>query len=162
MAITKQKKTEIVEKLREAAKSEAAVFVSFRGVPVSDTTSMRAALRENGVSYFVAKKTLIKKAFAEAGIEGEIPTLDGELAVAYSSDATAPAREVFDFHKKLGGDRLRIVGGVFENKFLSRSEMEEIAQIPSLQVLRGMFVNIINSPIQGFAMVVKAYADKKA
>jgi large subunit ribosomal protein L10 len=162
MAITKQKKTEIIDKLRDAAKSESAVFVSFRGVPVSEVTSMRSALRDNGVSYFVAKKTLIKKAFAEAGIEGEIPTLDGEVAVAYSEDPTAPAREVFDFHKKIGADKLRIVGGVFENKFLSRTEMEEIAQIPSLHVLRGMFVNIINSPIQGFAMVVKAYADKKA
>jgi large subunit ribosomal protein L10 len=161
MAITKQKKTEIIDKLKDAAKSESAVFVSFRGVPVSDTTSMRAKLSENGVSYFVAKKTLIRKAFTEAGIEGDVPVLDGEVAVAYSADATASAREVFDFHKKLG-DKLRIVGGVFENKFLSRTEMEEIAQIPSLHVLRGMFVNIINSPIQGFAMVVKAYADKKA
>lgn len=161
MAITKQKKTEIVDKLKEAAKSESAVFVSFRGVPVSDVTTMRAQLRDNGVGYFVAKKTLIRKAFNEAGIEGEVPVLDGEVAVAYSADATASAREVFDFHKKLG-DKLRIVGGVFENKFLSRTEMEEIAQIPSLHVLRGMFVNVINSPIQGFAMVVKAYADKKA
>ncbi|MFA7193749.1 MAG: 50S ribosomal protein L10 [Candidatus Paceibacterota bacterium] len=161
MAITKQKKTEIIDKLKEAAKSESAVFVSFRGVPVSEVTTMRSQLRDNGVAYFVAKKTLIKKAFAEAGIEGEVPTLDGEVAVAYSTDATAPAREVFDFHKKFG-DKLRIVGGVFENKFLARSEMEEIAQIPSLHVLRGMFVNVINSPIQGFAMVVKAYADKKA
>ncbi|MBP9763247.1 MAG: 50S ribosomal protein L10 [Candidatus Pacebacteria bacterium] len=161
MAITKQKKTEIIDKLKDAASSESAVFVSFRGVPVSDTVSMRSKLRENGVSYFVAKKTLIKKAFAEAGIDGEVPVLDGEVAVAYSTDATAPAREVFDFHKKLG-DKLRIVGGVFENKFQSRSEMEVIAQIPSLHVLRGMFVNVINSPIQGFAMVVKAYADKKS
>lgn len=161
MAITKQKKTEIVDKLKEAAKSESAVFVSFRGVPVSEVTTMRSQLRDNGVSYFVAKKTLIRKAFTEAGIEGEVPVLDGEVAVAYSADATASAREVFDFHKKLG-DKLRIVGGVFENKFLSRTEMEEIAQIPSLHVLRGMFVNVINSPIQGFAMVVKAYADKKA
>ncbi len=161
MAITKQKKTEIVEKLQNAAKSESTVFVSFRGVPVSDVTTMRSTLRDNGVSYFVAKKTLIKKAFVEAGIEGEIPTLDGEVAVAYSEDATASAREVFDFHKKLG-DKLRIVGGVFENKFLSRVEMEEIAQIPSLHVLRGMFVNVINSPIQGLAVVLQAYADKKA
>jgi len=161
MAITKQKKTEIIDKLRGAAKSESAVFVSFRGVPVSDVTEMRTQLRNNGVAYFVAKKTLIKKAFNEAGIEGEVPVLDGEVAVAYATDPTAPAREVFDFHKKFG-DKLRIVGGVFENKFLARTEMEAIAQIPSLHVLRGMFVNVINSPIQGFAMVVKAYADKKA
>jgi ribosomal protein L10 len=45
---------------------------------------------------------------------------------------------------------------------LNKSEMEEIALIPALQVLRGMFVNVINSPIQGFAMAIKAIADKKA
>ena len=38
---------------------------------------------------------------------------------------------------------------------------EEIATIPSLQTLRGMFVNVINSPIAGLAVALKAIADKR-
>jgi large subunit ribosomal protein L10 len=121
---------------------------------------MRRELRNKEIDYLVAKKTLVKTAFGDSGVQGEIPNLEGELAVAYSDDPTATAREIHFFQKKYEG-KVSILGGVFENKYLSKIKMEEIALIPSLHVLRGMFVNVINSPIQGFALVVKAIADSK-
>lgn len=161
MAINKEKKQEILGKLKDISGKESVVFVNFHGLPVDQTAEMRSTLRESDVSYFVAKKTLVKKAFNESSIEGELPELGGELAVAYADDLTAPAREVYTFQKKFG-DSISILGGVFENKYLNKVEMEEIAMIPGLDTLRGMFVNVINSPIQGFVMTLKAYAEKKA
>ena len=160
MAITRQKKEEIFEKIKAITDKESVVFVNFNALPVAETTEMRSKLRDADVSYFVAKKTLVKKAFGESKVEGELPQLDGELAVAYSDDPTAPAREIYGFHKE-HKDKVQILGGIFENKYLSKVEMEEIAQIPSIDVLRGMFVNVINSPIQGLAVALQAYADKK-
>ena len=160
MAITKDKKKAILDKLDGIKNRESIVFVNFKGLPVAETTTMRRELAKGDVSYYVAKKTLVKKAFTEAGIEGDMPTLDGELAVVYGNDATGPAREVFAFQKKFDG-KVTIMGGIFEHKFVNKIQMEEIAQIPSMHVLRGMFVNVINSPIQGFAMAIKAIADKK-
>lgn len=160
MAITKDKKKAILDKLDGIKSSESIVFVNFKGLPVAETTAMRRELAKGDVAYYVAKKTLVKKAFTEAGIEGDMPTLDGELAVVYGNDATGPAREVFAFQKKFDG-KVTILGGIFEHKFVGKSQMEEIAQIPSMHVLRGMFVNVINSPIQGFTMAIKAIADKK-
>ncbi len=161
MAITKAKKQTILEKL-EVVKtdSDSIVFVSFKGLPVADTTAMRSTLREQGVGYFVAKKTLMKKAF-DGAFEGEMPVLDGEIAVAYSQDAIAPAQNIKTFAEK-HKDNIAIVGGVFQGVYKSREEMTEIASIPSLQVLRGMFVNVINSPIQGLAVALNALAEKKA
>lgn len=160
MAITKAKKQDILGKLEGVKNdSESIVFVSFKGLPVNDTVAMRAALREKGVGYFVAKKTLMKRAF-DGAFEGEMPALDGEIAVAYSEDAIAPAQNVKTFAEKYK-DSIAIVGGVFEGSFKTREEMTEIASIPSLQVLRGMFVNVINSPIQGLAVALNAVAEKK-
>lgn len=161
MAITKDKKKEILEKLDSIKDNESVVFVSFKGLPVSDTTSMRRELSQNSVAYYVAKKSLVKKAFTEAGIEGDMPEVEGELAIAYGNDATGPAREIFAFQKKYDG-KISIVGGVFEHKFMDKIQMEEIAKIPSMHTLRGMFVNVINSPIQGFAMAINAIAEKKS
>ena len=161
MAITKDKKKGILEKLKDVTDKKSVVFVNFHGLPVDLTTEIRNDLRSKEISYFVAKKTLIKKAFDGVKVDGEMPKLDGEVAVAYSDDETAPSREIYSFQKKFAG-KMSILGGIFENKFLSKNEMEVIALIPSLHVLRGMFVNIINSPIQGFAMAIKAIADKKA
>ena len=160
MAITKDKKKSILEKLDGIKNNESIVFVNFKGLPVSETTAMRQELAKGDVAYYVAKKTLVKKAFAESGIEGDMPNLEGELAVVYGNDATGPAREIFAFQKKFDG-KISILGGIFEHKFVNKSQMEEIAKIPSMHVLRGMFVNVINSPIQGFAMAIKAIADKK-
>ncbi len=161
MAITKDKKKEILKKLKDITDKKSVVFVNFHGLPVLEATQIRNELRDKEISYFVTKKTLIKKAFGESKIKGDMPNLDGEVAIAYGDDETASPREVFGFQKKLTG-KINILGGIFENKFLNKSEMEEIALIPALQVLRGMFVNVINSPIQGFAMAIKAIADKKA
>lgn len=168
MAITKTKKKEILTKLQTIANKDAIVFVNFHGLPVTKISEIRSELGKSDISYFVAKKTLVKKAFGESKVEGNIPQLDGELAIAYldssdkesSNDLTAPARGMYKFQKQYT-DALSILGGVFEGRFLDKTGMEEIAQIPSQDVLRGMFVNVINSPIQGFAMVLKAYADTK-
>ena len=160
MAITKDKKKSILEKLDGIKNNESIVFINFKGLPVSQTTAMRQELQKSDVAYYVAKKTLVKKAFSEAGIEGDMPKLEGELAVVYGNDATGPAREIFAFQKKFDG-KISILGGIFEHKFMDKIQMEEIAKIPSMHVLRGMFVNVINSPIQGFAMALNAIADKK-
>jgi len=121
---------------------------------------MRSKLREEEIGYYVAKKSLIRRALENSSFEGDVPTLDGELAVAYGNDETASAREVYEFQKKYE-ENITILGGVFENKLMDQSSMTEIAKIPGLQVLRGQFVQIINSPISGFARVINAIADSK-
>ncbi|MDP2651242.1 MAG: 50S ribosomal protein L10 [bacterium] len=161
MAISKQKKEEIVDRLRGALKdAKSLVFVNFKGLTVGNTSEMRRGLKNEGVSYTVAKKTLTKRALDEAGLKGEQPALEGELALAWSEDLIAPARGVHGFAKKFPGT-LKILGGIFDGEYKSQSEMEVIALIPGRQELRGMFVNIINSPIQRFAIALGEIAKKK-
>lgn len=160
MAITKEKKQTILTKLDGVKKdSESIVFVKFSGMTVGNTTAMRSSLREEGVSYFVAKKTLMKRSF-DGTFEGEMPQLDGEIAVAYSTDAIAPAQKIKEFTTKYK-DNLSIAGGVFQGVYKDAAEMTEIASIPALPVLRGMFLNVINSPIQGLVLGLNAIAEKK-
>jgi len=161
MALTKEKKGEILKKVADAVKaSSSMVFVNFHGLTVAKATKMRQALRAADVGYTVAKKTLARKALTDAKIEGTMPELPGELALAYAADLTAPAREVFKFQKEFK-DSLTIVGGVFEGKFMDKAAMMEIALIPATDTLRGMFVNVINSPIQGLVIALNAIAGKK-
>lgn len=160
VAITKAKKQDILGKLEDIKKSaDTVVFVSFKGVTVKDTTAMRRAMREAGVGYFVAKKTLMKRVFQ--GYEGEMPELPGEIAVAYSIDAIAPAQQVKDFAKKYK-DAIAIVGGIFQGVFKNKEEMTAIASIPGMDVLRGMFAQLLNSPRQRFAVVLSKVSETKA
>ncbi len=161
MAITKEKKQTILAKLDEVkSNSDSIVFVNFSGMTVADSTAMRNKLRAEGVSYFVAKKTLIKRAF-DGTFEGDMPQLDGEIALAYSTDAIAPAQNVKEFAGKFK-ENIAIAGGVFQGVYKNKEEMTDIASIPALPVLRGMFVNVINSPIQGLVLGLNAIAEKRS
>lgn len=163
MAITKDKKRDIVAKLADALNEASSVaFVGFTKLTVADASKMRKELADAGVKYFVAKKTLIKRALTDHGYEGTIPDLPGEVAVAWTSeDVTAPARGVHEFGKKLPGS-LSLLGGVFDGAYTDQAGITAIATIPPMPVLRGMFVNVINSPIQGLVIALDKVREQKA
>ena len=162
MAISKDTKSGIIAKLKDAFKDASTiVFVGFSKLTVADSSKMRKQLKESGVSYFVAKKTLIRLVLNSQGYTGEIPELPGEVAVAWTNnEVTAPARGVYEYGKKLKG-AVAILGGVFSGAFIDAKGMTDIATIPPLPVLRGMFVNVINSPIQGFVMALDQISKTK-
>lgn len=161
MARNKAQKKEIIEKLSTImGGAKSLVFVNIHGLKVKDATIMRRALRADGVGLFVAKKTLTSRALADKKYTGTAPALIGEFGLAYGTDLVAPARGVFEFVKKYK-DQVAIVGGVFDGAFMNREEMTAIATIPPLKTLQGMFVNVINSPIQGFVVALDAIAKKK-
>jgi large subunit ribosomal protein L10 len=163
MAISKQKKQDIVVKVGDALENAVSVvFVHFKGLSVSDTSAMRKSLKGEGVGYYVAKKTLVRRALAEKGYTGSLPELPGEIAVAWSdADVTSAARGIYE-HGKKHKDTLSIVGGVFEGMYLDAQAMTAIATIPPVPVLRGMFVNVINSPIQGLVIALDKIREAKA
>ncbi len=161
MAINREKKGEILSKLKKiVSDSDSIVFVNFHALPVTESSQIRKALREKGVGFTVAKKSLTRKALSEGGIEGTLPELPGELGIVYGTDPIEGARGVYEFQKKLE-KKIQIVGGVFENKFMTLNEMVSLAQIPGLKTLQAQFVNLINSPIQGFVMALSEVAKKK-
>ena len=161
MAKTRDQKKDMVSTLENISKeSKSVVFVNFTKLLVKDETALRNKLRENGLSYKVVKKTLLKKGFGNSSVSGEMPDLPGMMAIAYGDDLIAPAREVYDF-QKTRKDNISIVGGVFDGKYMTQEEMMSIATIPSTQVLYGQFVNLINTPIQQFVTALSKIAEKK-
>jgi len=161
MPLLKSKKEEMVKDIEKAVKgSESVVFVNFHGINAGDETILRRDLRNQNVAYKVSRKTLLKRALSGKA-EGELPELSGEVAIAYGADQIAPAREIYNFQKAHKGI-LNILGGIFEGKFVGGEKMTEIAMIPSREVLYAQFVNLINSPIQRFAIVLDAIAKSKS
>jgi large subunit ribosomal protein L10 len=161
VALKRSEKEESVQELTHIFNtSGAVVFTRFTRLTVEESNAMRRELRTHNIGYKVAKKTLAQRALKDSNLGAEMEKIEGELAIAYSDDATAAPREIFSFQKKYDG-KIFIEGGVFQNEVMNREKMVEIAQIPSLLVLRGMFVNLINSPIQRFAVVLNQIAQTK-
>jgi large subunit ribosomal protein L10 len=160
MALTKSQKQAVVADLESALSGmETIVFVNFKGLTVSESNALRRILREAGVGFKVVKKTLLARVLATKGIHGEMPELPGETAIAFSTDALAPAREVYTFAK--GKETPAIVGGVFEGSYADKEKMLSIATIPSREVLLSQIAFLLKSPLQRLAIAVNEVAKTK-
>ena len=161
MAISKDKKQSIVASFKEMLKdAQSIAFVQFKGLTVKEANALRRSLRAEGVSYKVGKKTLLKRVLSDMGIMGELPVLDGEIAVAASTDPLAPARGVYEF-QKTHKDMIALVGGIFEGGYKNKEEMVAIATIPPREVLLAQIAYLLKSPMQRLAIAVGEVAKQK-
>ncbi len=154
-------KAPIVEEIAENLKdAKGVVLADYRGLTVEQDTILRKQMREAGVVYKVYKNTLIKRAIAGTEFEALAPQLDGPTAIAISkSDATAPARILFNFAKQ--AEALELKSGVVEGTYYDAEGVKVIATIPSREELISKLLGSIQSPISNFARVIKQIAEKK-
>ena len=142
------------------ADAQAMVLVDYRGLTVEEDTQLRKALREAGVDYKVYNNTLIKRAVKGTVLEAVTDLCEGPTAIATSaSDATAPARVLYEATKKM--PNLELKGGVVDGTFYDEKMIQVIATIPSREVLLGKLLGSIQSPITNFARVIKQIAESK-
>jgi len=155
MAKTRQQKEKTMVDLAQKIKaSKSMVFVNFDKLKVKEVEELRKKYRQQNVDYMVAKKTLLKIAFKEAGISDIDPkTFDKSVGTAFGNvDEVAPARVTQEF-AKLHGD-LFAFGGILEGKFVGRDKIIELATLPSKEQLLGMVVGSIKAPVSGFVNVL--------
>lgn len=151
MAVSRQKKEQMLADLVEKFKtSKSVMFSQNRGLSVTDGQALRAKLRENGVELKVAKKTLIKLAAKEAGIQ-EIPSeaLEGPIAAAFAfEDEIAAAKILFTESKT--NEAIALVGGIFDGEAFGPEKALQLAQIPGKEELLAKLVGSMKAPISGF------------
>lgn len=158
MAITKAKKAEILETLAEGLRgAEAIAFVHFNRLSAQDAVEMRKKFRAAGVSYYVAKKTLIARALSAKHYDGEPPELVGEIGIAWAKDPLTPAKQVFEF-AKTHKEQIALVGGVYEGRYVTKEEIMSLATIPSREELLGKFVGMLNASIGNVVRVINERA----
>lgn len=149
MAITRAKKEEIIEHLKEKlSKAKTVVFARYKGLTVADLTALRNQLKEQEGESWVVKNTLTKIAL---GKKSDVPSkiLKGQTALFFSyEDELASPKIVHKFAKNK--ENLVIKGGIFESRFIEANEVEKLAQIPNREELLGKIVGSLNSPISGF------------
>lgn len=151
MPVTRKQKEASVEQLTEQfKKAKTIVFSQYQGTNVKNMRSLRKKLFDSKVELEVARKTLMRIAAKNAGFQ-EIPDemMQGPIALAISSgDQIAPAKILFEAGKDT--ETIKIVGALFEGKYISALEAQAIASLPSREVLLGKLVGVMKSPISGF------------
>jgi len=152
--LTKTQKKKIIDELADKIKRQKSlVFTDVSGVNVGEIQKLRRGLRQAGIEYKVAKKTLINLALKEAKQEIDISQLVGSLGLAFSyEDPIFPAKIIFKFAKE--HKNLKVLGGIMENRFLTFEEVEAMSKILSREELLAKLVWSIKGPISGFVNVL--------
>ncbi len=151
--ILEQKKALVASLSDKLKNSCAGVIVNYKGINVSDDTKLRKELRESGVEYFVVKNTLLQRAAKEAGLDGLEPVLEGTTAIAISKeDHVAAARILCKFADE--NDFFKAKAGFIEGKVISEAEVNNLAKLPTKEVLVAKALGGLNAPISGFVTVL--------
>lgn len=163
MAITKEKKGQILKDLEEKfSKAKSVYFAENKGMAVKDVTMLRRKLHEKNVDFVVAKKTLMKLAAKNQNLpEVTDEVLTGPIAaiIGYDEDTIAPSKIVKDFGDTIE-KKVILTGGILDGKLLSQAEAVELASLPSKQQLLARLVGSMKSPLTGFYMVIKGLSEK--
>ncbi len=155
----KSLKHQVVGELKEVFASTGIVIVAENtGLTVKDSRALRRKIRESNSSFRVAKNSLVKLALKGSRFEELTKLMSGPTAIAYSEDAAAVAKVIDEFAK--GNEKLKISGGVMEDVFLTPSQIKQLAELPSLDQLRGKIVGLIQAPASKIAAILEAPASQ--
>jgi len=159
--VDRARKEELVTDLNQSFGDAALVVVTQQsGMTVAESTDLRARMREAGAGYKVTKNRLAKLALAGTTYEPISDLFNGPTAIAYSADPVAAARVAVNYAKE--NDKLVVIGGAMGETLLDESAVKALADLPSLDELRGKIVGMLNTPATRVAGVLQAPAGQLA
>ena len=165
-------KAETVQSLNGLFADAGAVVVAhYSGMTVAQMGELRSRLGKAGASFRVAKNRLAVRALEGTQAAGIANLFKGPTGIAYSKDPVAAAKVIVAYAKE--NENLKILGGIAVGSVLNADGVKALAELPSLDQLRGKILGLLQAPatkIAGvlqapagqLARVVSAYANKEA
>lgn len=173
MAITKERKRELIKQYQEWMEhSRALIVTEYTGLSMSQIDELRRKLREAGGEFHIVKNTLGEIAVKEAGLPVPENYFEGSTAISFAfEDAPAVAKTMTEFART--SEFVKIKGGYLGKAIMSADQIKALADLPPLPVMRaqllgtllapaGQLVRLLAEPGRQVAAVIKAYADRDA
>ena len=145
---------DLTEKLRGA---ETMIVADYRGLTMPQIDALRSKLIESGARFTVVKNTLTRRAAEAAGADALLALLEGPSAIAFvesEGDAVAVAKALADSARDT--KVLEIKGGVMQGRVITGADVDALAKLPPLDVLRGQVIGAIIAPLNAIAGLVNA------
>lgn len=165
-------KRDVVTALHDViAKTGVVVVAHYAGLTVAQMTRLRSDMRSAGGQVKVAKNRLVKLALEGTDAKGIADLLKGPTCLAYSADPIAAPKVAVKFAK--ANEKFVILGGAMGTTVLDAKGVNSLADLPSLDELRGKLIGllqapaskiarILNEPGAQLARVFAAYGNKEA
>ena len=161
MSANLEAKKVLVEEIKEKIKSAVSLtFVDYRGLTVEEDTKMRKQLREADVEYKVYKNRLLLRALEELGYTGYNDILEGTTAVAFGMKDEVSGPKIL-VKTSEDSKKMQIKCGILNGNRIDVNMVEQLAKIPSKEVLISKLLYMLQSPVRSVAIALNAIAEKK-
>ena len=154
----KETKEQVVADLVERLRSTETLLVAdYRGLTMPQIDALRSRLLESGARFTVVKNTLTRRAAEAAGADALLALLEGPSAIAFleaDGDMVAAAKALADAARETRVFEIR--GGVLQGRTMTAAEVESLATLPPLDILRGQVIGAIVAPVSALAGLVNA------
>jgi len=146
LALSKQKKNEVVEQYKEwLTKSQSVILVEYTGATMKDMENIRSQVRESDGEFHVVKNTLMKLAFEASGFSIPEGLLENSSAASFAfSDPAATAKALSEAVKGL--DAIKVKGGYIGQEMLDVEHVKALSDLPPLPVVRGQLLGVLQAP----------------
>ncbi len=159
MSLNFEQKKAIVEEVAGiAAQSPSAIAAEYIGLNVAEISELRKKAREAGIYLKVVRNTLAKRALENTSFDCMREGLVGPLLLAFSNDEPGSAAKVIRDFKK-DNEKLVVKLIASEGRLLDVSDLERLAQLPSLDEARSMFLGVLKAPM---GKLVRVLAEPEA
>lgn len=154
----KEDKEQVVKELTERLRTSDTLLVAdYRGLTMPQIDALRSRLIESGARFTVVKNTLTRRAAEAAGADALLTLLEGPSAIAFleaDGDMVAAAKALADSARE--SRVLEIRGGVMQGRVITAEEVQSLASLPPIDVLRGQVLAAIIAPLTAIAGLVNA------
>lgn len=157
MAITRERKEELVAiYTAQLAQTDGFIVAEYKKLTVAQTNNLRRKLAESGGTYMVTKNTLFKRALKESDWPVPEELLSGTVGVVFGNgNLSAVAKSVQAFIKD-APDNFAAKGGVMSGSTFKASDLEAIANLPTLDEIRAQLAGLIVAPASQLAGLLQA------
>ena len=160
MAMKLDQKQEIVAQVNQAANSALSAVVSdYRGLTVSQMTTLRAKARESGVYLKVIRNTLARRAVAGTEFECLTDALVGPTLLAFSQeDPGSAARLLKEYAKQFEALEIKAlsVGG----RMYGPEEIDRLAKLPTRDEAIALLMAVMLAPVAKLARTLNEVPGK--
>jgi large subunit ribosomal protein L10 len=137
------------------------LMVEYRGLSVAQFKELRTRLRKAGAEVHVVKNSVFRIAAKEASLADLTGVLAGQLAVVTGQrDVSAAAKVLRTFEAEF--DKPKAQFGYLGNQRLDRDTIMTLAQLPSMEVLRGRFLGVLHAPASQLVRLLQTPASQLA
>lgn len=151
----KAEKQIIIDEILERINASPFMLVTdYTGMNVPEFAELRTRLRGTGSTYQVAKNSFVKRAAGSADFPAGIAdSLGGQTAIVTGeSDVCAAARVLKNFHEEF--EKPEIKGGVLDGDLLDTAQIEVLADLPPMDVLRAQLLGVLTAPARQLVTVL--------